>query len=123
MHALAMCKDWSYVEIGVSKGCFWLCEKFLDHLRARGLQFLVTGFHGKLQPGWMCPPTASAQDGDAVAALVADALKEIVERVLNRRRSDSFPHAESDGESKGVGRVQYDDDDLQWMLNAHVEEA
>lgn len=58
------------------------------------------------------------QDTDAVVALVRDALKEIIEHVLNRRRSDSFPHAESDG---GVGRVGYDDDDLQWMLNARVE--
>lgn len=69
----------------------------------------------------MCPPDATRQDSDAVVALVADALKEIIEHVLNRRRSDSFPHAESDGESKRVGRVGYDDDDLQWMLDARVE--
>lgn len=121
MHALALRKDWAYVEIGVSKGSCWMCEKFLAHIRTRGLQFLVTGFHGKLQPGWMCPPNASPQDSDAVAARVGDALKEIIEHVLNRRRSDSFPHADSDGESKGVGRVGYDDDDLQWMLNARVK--
>lgn len=85
------------------------------------MQFLVTGYHGKLQPGWVCPPDASPQDSDVVAALVGNALKEIIKRVLNRRRSDSFPHAESDAE-KSAGRAGFDDD-LEWVMDAMVLEA
>lgn len=43
MHAIAMKKEWKYVEIGVSKGSCWLCEKFLGLVRTPNLQFLVPG--------------------------------------------------------------------------------
>lgn len=44
MHAIAMKKEWKYVEIGVSKGSCWLCEKFLGLVRTYNLQFLVSNF-------------------------------------------------------------------------------
>jgi hypothetical protein len=97
-------KHWHQIEIGLSKGSCWLCEKFLLELQLHHrVQFLVSNFRGKLQAGWMWPPLCR---DDAVRATVekyvADELEEIVERTQNRRRSDSFPRTGSDGVS---GRV------------------
>lgn len=121
MHALAMRKDWTYVEIGVSKGSCWLCEQFLDHMRRFNVTFLVSNFHGKLQPGWTCPPGVAESDKEAVACFVGEAVLEIIERVLNRRRSDSFPHAASDD---GASKTLPDSpvvDDLGWVSGLPVE--
>lgn len=71
-------------------------------LAARGVEFLVSGFHGKLQPGWTCPPLAKQHEREIVETLVADALGEIIERTLNRRRSDSFPLVEMNGPGQSV---------------------
>lgn len=115
MHALAMRKDWTYVELGVSKGSCWLCERFLDQMRRFKVTFLVSHFHGKLQPGWTCPAGVAQSDRDMVEGVVRHSLQEIIERVLNRRRSDSFPHIGSDA---GVSNRAPDDivgDDLGWV--------
>lgn len=119
MHAIALHKDWTFVELGISKGSCWLCERFLAHLRCYKVQFLVSGFHGKLQPGWTCPPGATAEDKEAAEMVVGDALKEIIERVLNRRRSDSFPLVA--GAEENTGREGFNDDDFTWLAGAVSE--
>lgn len=111
-----MKKQWNYVEIGVSKGSCWLCEKFLGLVRTHNLQFLVSNFHGKLQPGWTCPVSTGEDERGRMERLVAEALEEIVERTLNRRGSDSFPLAEIDEESQSGGDDGLTDDDLSWLL-------
>lgn len=116
MHALAMRRDWTYVELGISKGSCWLCEKFLAYLKCYKVNFLVSRFHGKLQPGWTCPRGVSAEDDVVVANIVGEALQEIIERVLNRRRSDSFPLP--GGELENVGREGFSDDDFEWFAGA-----
>lgn len=116
MHALNMRRDWKFIELGVSKGSCWLCEKFLRvGLAARGVEFLVSGFHGKLQPGWTCPPLATQHEREIVETLVADSLGEIIERTLNRRRSDSFPLAEMDGPGQSGVEDPATDDDFLWF--------
>lgn len=60
-------------------------------------------------------------DRSVVEGAVGDALLEIIERVLNRRRSDSFPHAVSDDE---VGSGVPDSlvvDDLGWVNGSVAE--
>lgn len=118
MHALGMGKDWTYVEIGVSKGCCWLCQQFLAQLRRSKVNFLVSRFHGKLQAGWTFPPTVGDLDRVLVEGVVGHALQEIVERVLNRRRSDSFPHSESEDEIE-ESQPEDGDDDLGWVNGVH----
>lgn len=116
LHALGLRRDWKSVELGVSKGSCWLCEKFLRGvLAARGVEFLLSGFHGKLQPGWTCSPLATPRERALVHTLVADALGEIIERTLNRRRSDSFPLAEVDGPGQSAVEDVVTDDDLLWL--------
>lgn len=117
MHALAMHKEWTYVEIGVSKGSCWLCEQFLDQMP---LNFLVSHFHGKLQPGWTCPVGVAQSDRDIVEGAVGHSLQEVIERVLNRRRSDSFPHAGSDDEVSNSVPDGIVADDLGWVNGAEV---
>lgn len=85
------------------------------------MHFLVSNFHGKLQPGWTCPASVGGMVRDSVEGIVRDAVREILEKVLNRRRSDSFPHDESDGEKKRNVRDGYKDDDLDWLKSAEEE--
>lgn len=99
MYMISTHPDWNYIELGVSKGSCWMCEKLLDHLhQSRGTNFLVSNFHGKLQAGWVCPPQdVGAQDvAGQSRRIVAAALEEIIEHAHNRRRSDSFPRLEAD---------------------------
>lgn len=86
-------------------------------MSTRGVRFLVTVFNGKVKPDWTCPHGLDACDSDVITTVVGGALKEIIEGVLNRQRSDSFLHADSDGESSGAAPEEYGDD-LQWLANA-----
>lgn len=116
MHAISMNREWKYVELGVSKGSCWLCEKFLDLVTPNGkVQFLVSGFHGKLQPGWLCPPLAAPLERTMIELVVSDALAEIVERTLNRRRSDSFPLEEIDGPLQSAVEEVFSEHDISWL--------
>lgn len=120
MHALSTHKERSYIEIGVSGGSCWLCGQFLTRLRRGAVCFLVSNFNVKLQPGWTCPPDAAREDRVEVEGVVGAALLEIVERVLNRRRSDSFPHALSDDEVAASIQDCLVTDDLGWVNGAAV---
>lgn len=81
------------------------------------MRFLISVFNGKVKPERTCPPGLDACDSKLITTVVGDAVKEIIEGVLNRQRSDSFLHAESDGESSGAVLEEYGDD-LQWLANA-----
>lgn len=99
MYMILMRPDWNYIELGVSKGSCWMCEKLLQHLhQSRGTNFLVSNFHGKLQSGWVCPPLVVGvlDIAGQSSRIVAAALEEIIEHSHNRRRSDSFPRLEAD---------------------------
>lgn len=116
IHAIAMHREWKYVELGISKGSCWMCQKFIhDVLAPHGVKFLVSYFHGKLQPGWMCPPLAAPHERKVMERLVSDTLMEIIERTLNRRRSDSFPLAETDWPGEGAVKEVAASDDLSWL--------
>lgn len=116
MHAIAMHCEWKFVELGISKGSCWLCEKFMHNVLApHGVKFLVSYFHGKLQPGWTCPPLTAPHEETMIETVISDVLGEIVERTLNRRRSDSFPLAEIAGAGKGPVLEVSVEDDLLWL--------
>lgn len=99
-----------FFEIGVSKGTCWLCEKFIGYLQARdNSRYLLTKFHGKVKPGWTCPPRCKKGMQQQVKGDVADALKTVIERVHGDRGRYSFsrdwPEFEDDdaiGSSVGV---------------------
>lgn len=73
MHAPGMRKEWKYVEIGVSNGC-WLCEQFLDQMERLEVDFLVSHFHSKLQPGCTCPVGVAQLDRHLLEGIIRQAL-------------------------------------------------
>lgn len=79
------------VEIGIYKYSCWLCGKYLKYLsRGSLVQFVVSGFQGKIQPGWM-PPSSPPSARNSMAELVEREVNEIIETTERKRRSDSFP--------------------------------
>lgn len=93
----------------------------MDQMRSFKLNFLVSRFHRKLQPGWTCPAAVAQSDRELAEGIVGEALQEIIEWVLNRRRSDSCPHSVSDDEvSNNVpdGLVL---DDVGWVNSVVVD--
>lgn len=115
MHTISMNREWKYIALGVSKGSCWLCEKFLNLVTPSGrLQFLVSGFNGKLYPGWLCPPLATPLKQTTIEMVVSDALAEIVQRTLNRRCSNLFLLREIDGLLQS-SVVAFLEDDISWL--------
>ena len=52
------------VDIGISKYSCWFCQKYLEFVlqSSWGMKFIVTGYQGKIQAGWIPPehgPTSS----------------------------------------------------------------
>ena len=86
----------SVVEIGISKLSCWFCEKYLEFLvQSRSgfrkkMKFVVTGYQGKIHPGWICPPLGPLDAIFKMTGLVRHEVDEVLERVMLERRSDSF---------------------------------
>jgi OTT_1508-like deaminase len=87
-------------EIGVSKHCCWLCQKYLEFLVEPGdsfvlsptSKFLVSGYQGKIHSGWHPPPWPTRLIGRMVGLLNSE-IGEILESVIRTNRSDSFPRS------------------------------
>lgn len=81
------------VEIGVSKGLCWLCQKFVEYLNATGaIKVVVSANHGKIHTGWGMPPNTPSEIEFKMRQLVELEVKELHARILARRLSDSFPN-------------------------------
>lgn len=82
------------VTIGLSKHCCWLCEKFIEAFQARHKaekKFFVSGFQGKIHPGWLLPPGTPPAIRTGMEELLADELDEIRAEIEAQRGSDSWP--------------------------------
>jgi hypothetical protein len=80
-----------FAEIGISKYSCWLCQKYLDFLfSASEMRFIVTGYQGKMQAGWI-PPHGPANARNDIIRLIQHEMDEILESVERKRRSDSHP--------------------------------
>ena len=64
-------------------------ERFMECLaKTESVQFVVSGFQGKMQSGWKPPPDPPYAQ-DIMAELVTHETDEILEAVDRKRRSDS----------------------------------
>jgi hypothetical protein len=90
-HSLRLIRS-NFIEIGISKYSCWLCERFMECLaKTESVQFVVSGFQGKMQSGWKLPPDPPyAQDTICMAELVTHETDEILEAVDRKRRSDHW---------------------------------
>ena len=80
------------VEIGISKHCCWLCEKYLDLLSRWGsLRFIVAGYQGKIHSGWKPPPNGPADVLNRMTNIIRKEMNEILQGMVGRHRSDSYP--------------------------------
>ena len=87
-------------EIGVSKRCCWLCQKYLEFLVEPGdssvlaptSKFLVSGYQGKIHSGWHPPPWPTRPIGRMVGLLNSE-IGEILGSIIRTNRSDSFPRS------------------------------
>lgn len=85
------------VEIGVSKGLCWLCQKFVKYLNASGLiHVVVSQNHGKIHAGWKTPPDTPSEIESRMQRLVEQEIEELRAMIISQRRSDSFPEEERD---------------------------
>lgn len=80
------------ITIGVSKRVCWLCEQYLDHLsHSQNVRILVSEYQGKIHAGWRIPECTPENVKAKMHVLVDEEVTEIRERIINRRKSDSFP--------------------------------
>ncbi|KAI9766957.1 MAG: hypothetical protein M1839_004665 [Geoglossum umbratile] len=87
-------------EIGVSKHCCWLCEKYLSVLvepddssiLAPSSSFIVSGYQGKIHSGWH-PPHWPPRAFNRMIGLVEGEIEEILGSITRTNRSDSFPRS------------------------------
>lgn len=85
------------LEIGVSKGLCFLCEKFMEFFTSETkIRIFVSQFQGKMRGGWMLPPQASDSVKKNMHEVVNHEINDLRESIIRRRRSDSFPSVDQD---------------------------
>jgi len=97
-----------YFEIGVSKHSCWFCEKYLEYFVQSSSGFhlkmkvLMTGYQGKLHPGWKLPANGPLNAAIKMNDLLRREMDEILKRVEQERMSDSGPRdsCEDDNEEE-----------------------
>lgn len=95
----------SPIEIGVSKHCCYLCEKFIKKLNAsREQKLLVSGLQGKTQTGWRFPPETPLDLQKAIMDRVRKEVDELRYFAESKYRSDSFPTGDSEDEERADDR-------------------
>lgn len=74
------------MQMGVSKGCCWLCEQFLDTLSRQDPQIIVevTQNQGKIHSGWGMP--------DETPPAVAEKMLKIIEHKMCNIQSEVLAH-------------------------------
>jgi hypothetical protein len=55
------------------------------------MKIVVTGYQGKAQSGWMCPPNGLMHAQPGMDAFLKHEINEISQNVAQERRSDSYP--------------------------------
>lgn len=80
------------IKIGVSKRICWLCEQYLDFLsESKGVKILTSEYQGKIHSGWRVPRCTPEDVKMKMHTLVHEEIAEIRGRIINRKKSDSFP--------------------------------
>ena len=83
------------IQIGVSKGLCFLCQKFMEFFtKETAIPVFVSQNQGKIHAGWMLPDNASDSMKEQMKELVKREINEIREGIIKRKRSDSFPAGE-----------------------------
>lgn len=91
----------SSIEIGVSKHCCYMCGTFIRIINESSKQqLLVSGLQGKAHAGWRFPPETPLDLQRAVMNLVRKEVDELRYFAHSKRRSDSFPTADSEDEER-----------------------
>src|SRR4051812_8022322 len=85
----------NFVETGISKYSCWLCQKYLEFLSISGLNFIIAGYHEKLYPGWKPPLNGTPDACSSMIELTKQEMDEILESVVRKCRSDSYPRGQS----------------------------
>lgn len=87
------------MEMGVSKGCCWMCENFLDTIaqpkRERRLVVAVSHNQGKVHAGWGMPDKTPSDVAEKMIDNVTTSLLKLQQDVIDRRVSDSHPAGSS----------------------------
>lgn len=83
------------LEIGTSKLSCWLCREFQIILRRvyPHIRIHSSSCHGKVTAGWTLPPGVTPPIAESMIKRVEDALDEIIERSVGKKRCDSISHA------------------------------
>ncbi len=80
------------IKIGVSKRICWLCKQYLDFLsESKGVRILISENQGKVHSGWRVPACTPEDIKMRMHTLVHEEITEIRERIIGRKKSDSFP--------------------------------
>lgn len=89
-----------FMEMGVSKGCCWLCEQFLEILAMEDKKMVVEGSNnqGKLHAGWGMPAKTLSHVSKKILEIIDHELCDIRVAVIGRRKSDLFPATSDRGE-------------------------
>jgi hypothetical protein len=72
-----------FIEIGISKYSSWLCEKYIEFLAESNdfVRFIVTGYQGKTQSGWIPPSHSPPSALSRMSELLKHEMDEIVDTV------------------------------------------
>lgn len=93
------------IEIGVSKQCCYLCGKFLEKINKHcQKQFVVSVLQGKAYAGWRFPPETPLDLQRAIDQLVTKEVDELRRFADSKRRTNSFPTADSRDEARSHDR-------------------
>lgn len=105
----------SPIEIGVSKHCCYMCGTFIGKINESCKQkLLVSGLQGKAHAGWRFPPETPLDLQRAITNLVRKEVDELRYFADSKRRSDSFPTADSEDEDRADDReIELSEDDVE----------
>ena len=88
-----MTRSKHFMEIGISKGCCWLCEQYLDTLSRQDKRMVVevSKYQRNIHPGWGIPHKTPSS--------VAETMLQIINRQLFHMRENARYHSMSMSDS------------------------
>ena len=83
-----------FMKMGISKGCCWMCQKFIDAMsqpnREKRVVVAMHHNHGKIHAGWGMPDKTPSDVAEEMKNTVTGSLLEIQQTVIDRRIGYSF---------------------------------
>ena len=84
------------------------------------MRFIVTGYQGKIQAGWVPPLHGPPSAHNNIVGLLKHEMDEILESVERKRRSDSFPRELGPDAGKTEWNLIEENEPIRLVLNLDI---